>query len=74
MYKNVHSTAEVLFFGAYGECGVCLASIISSGIKSAINKCSSKCIRSSTIIPQYMTYFAIEYGLCRHGPNVSMAV
>ena len=35
--------AEVRFDGAYGVCGVRVASVINSGIKYAINKCSSKC-------------------------------
>ena len=35
--------AEVRFDGAYGVCGVCVASVINSGIKYAINKFSSKC-------------------------------
>ena len=34
---------DVRFDGAYGVCGVCVASVINSGIKYAINKCSSKC-------------------------------
>ena len=41
--KNVHFTAEVRFYGAYGVCGVRVASVISSGIKYSINKRSSKC-------------------------------
>ena len=40
-------TAEVVrrfvFCDAYGVCGGCTASVISSGIHDAINKCNSKC-------------------------------
>ena len=43
MYKNLHIMVEVRFDGAYGLCGVRVASVINSGIKCAINKCSSKC-------------------------------
>ena len=35
--------AELRFDGAYGVCGVRVASVIKSGIKYAKNKCSSKC-------------------------------
>ena len=35
--------AELRFDGAYGVCGVRVASVINSGIKYAINKSSSKC-------------------------------
>ena len=35
--------AEVRFYGAYGVCGVCVAIVINSCIKYALNKCSSKC-------------------------------
>ena len=35
--------AEVRFYGAYGVCGVRVASAINSAIKDAINKFSSKC-------------------------------
>ena len=35
--------AVVRFGGAYGVCGVRVASVINSGVKYAINKCSSKC-------------------------------
>ena len=41
--KNIHFTTEVRFYVAYGVCGVRVASHINSGIKYAINKCSSKC-------------------------------
>ena len=33
--------AEVRFDGAFGVCGVRVASVIDSGISYAINKCSS---------------------------------
>ena len=35
--------AKVRFYGAYGVCCVRVASVINSGMKFAINKCSSKC-------------------------------
>ena len=41
--KNVHLTAEVRLYGAYGACGVRVASVINNGIHDAINKCSYKC-------------------------------
>ena len=31
------------FYGTYGVCGGCVASVIRSGIHDAINKCSYKC-------------------------------
>ena len=52
--------AEVRFDGAYGVCGVCVASALNMCIENATNKCSSKYFRTSTIIPQYMTKFAME--------------
>ena len=39
--------AEVRFYGAYGVCGGCAASVISSGKQGAIDKCSSKCFSIS---------------------------
>ena len=51
-----------------------VASFMNSGMHDAINKCSSKCFRYFTIIPKYMTYFAMELGFCKHGLDVSMAV
>ena len=35
--------AEVRFYGAYGVCGVCVASALNMCIKSATNKFSSNC-------------------------------
>ena len=37
-------TAKVRFYGTYGVCCACVASVINSGIHDAINICSSKCI------------------------------
>ena len=44
MYEKVHLTAEVRFYDAYVVCGVRVASLINSGVKYAINKCSFKCL------------------------------
>ena len=44
--------AEGRFDGAYGVCGVRVASAIKTGIKDSINKCSSKCF---SIIYDYTT-------------------
>ena len=55
--------AEARFDGAYGVCGVRVASIISSGIKFAINKCSSKCF---SVIYDYTT----SHDLLCHGIGV----
>ena len=35
--------AKVRFYGAYGACGVYVASALSMCIENATNKCSSKC-------------------------------
>ena len=43
MYKNIHFTAEVRFYGAYSVCGVRVASVINSGMMYATNECRSKC-------------------------------
>ena len=63
VFKNFHFTTEVRFYGAYGLCGVCIASVINSGIKYAINKCSSKFF---SIIYDYTTVHDL---LC-HGIRV----
>ena len=43
-HANGSSGGQVRFYGAYGECGGCVASFINIGIPGAINKCSSKCL------------------------------
>ena len=41
--KNVQIMAEVRFDGAFGVCGVCVASALNICIENATKKCSSKC-------------------------------
>ena len=66
--------AEVRFDGAYGVCGVRVACVISSGIKYAINKCSSKCF--SIFYDNSTVHDLLYHGkaFCQDGLNVSMAV
>ena len=52
--------AKVRFDGAWGVCVVRVASVLKSGIYFRRNRCRSLCFRNSTIIPQYMTKFAID--------------
>ena len=61
--KNVQVMAEVRFDGAYGVCGVRVASVINTGIKNAINKCSFKC---SSIFYDNTTV----HELLRHGIRI----
>ena len=59
MYKNVQFMAEVCFDGAYGVCGVCVASALNMCIENATNFTALNAYCTSTIKPQYMTKFAM---------------
>ena len=60
MYEYVQIMAEVRFGGAYGLCGVRVASVMNSGIKFAINKCGFKCF-------SIMKHNTTEHDLPCHG-------
>ena len=48
------------FYGAYGVCGVRVASVINSGIKDSRIRCGSKCFSNFYDKAQFMSYFAME--------------
>ena len=52
--------AYVRFYGAYGVCVIRVASFLNSGIYSLQTNFAPNASRTSSIIPQYMTKFAMD--------------
>ena len=62
------------FDGAYGVYVVRVASVLNSGIFFCTNNCRPSAFRTSTIIPQYMTKFAMDQVGDKPGLKVSITV
>ena len=66
--------AKVLFYGAYGVCVVRVASDLNRGVYFGTSNVAPNAFRTSTLIPQHMTKFAMDKVFDLPGLNVSIAV